>query len=92
MFLATPIPSFFNPSAWEGYSILSPTILSYVLAWYAYLLQHSSLLTNSRLTALNRALNEFYYKVGAVTAAEEWVEKHPYNKAFDDSLEDWITH
>jgi len=42
------------------------------------------------LSDLNNILTEFYLRFGTVTGAGEWLDKHDYNQAFEDSKEDWM--
>lgn len=42
------------------------------------------------LNDLNKALTEFYFRFGITTSAGEWLAKHAYSEAFDDSKEDWM--
>ncbi|MCJ1268034.1 hypothetical protein MMC22_007920 [Lobaria immixta] len=42
------------------------------------------------LNDLNNALTEFYFRFGIITSAGEWLAKHAYSEAFDDSKEDWM--
>jgi hypothetical protein len=74
------------------FSFFPSAVASYALERYS---QHphqsmTSQLANSRFIDLNNILTEFYLRFGTVTGAGEWLDKHDYNQAFEDSKEDWM--
>jgi hypothetical protein len=76
---------------WESRFSLQPShamLLSGTL--HTHLPSSPSQIANSWPTDLNNTLTEFYSKFGTVTVAGEWMDKHDYNQAFDDSKEDWM--
>ncbi|EZF14853.1 hypothetical protein H112_06022 [Trichophyton rubrum D6] len=41
--------------------------------------------------SLNELLSKFYNEFGQITAPGAWLDKNPYNEAFFDDLEDWMS-
>jgi hypothetical protein len=81
---------FFDPLSRARFSILISTITPDVTERYGWHLRQSNPFINSQCIALNNFLTEFYSKYGTAIAAEEWMDKNEYSKAFDESTEDWM--